>query len=117
MKKSPNLFFITCCTLIVIFMLLWCGSIYGYLLVYLVTINILTLLLYKIDKMISKYQGFRIPENTLLCLGLFGGTLGAILGQQIFRHKTSKKSFQMSFYFVTVIQVFIVIWWFYGHDF
>lgn len=66
--------------------------------------------------MISKVEGFRIPENTLLILGFLGGTLGAIIGQQLFRHKTTKKSFQMSFWFITIIQVSLVLWWFYGRS-
>lgn len=114
MKKSPNLCYLSICATLIIFMMIWCGSIYGYLLVYLVSVNLLSMGFYKIDKMISKYEGFRIPENTLLTLGFFGGTIGALIGQQLFRHKTSKKSFQMSFWFLTIIQIGLLLWWVYG---
>jgi len=37
---------------------------------------------------------WRTPESTLLMLAFIGGSPGAILGQQIFRHKTKKEPFR-----------------------
>lgn len=35
----------------------------------------------------------RIPERTLLTLAVIGGSLGAVVAQQAFRHKTRKQPF------------------------
>ena len=61
----------------------------NYLLIYLAAINILTFCVYGADKRRAKRQGARrTPEKTLLGLAAIGGSLGALLGMQVFRHKT-----------------------------
>ena len=45
----------------------------------------------------------RTPENTLHLLSLIGGWPGALLGQQIWRHKTRKLPFQLLFWTTVVI--------------
>ena len=40
----------------------------------------------------------RIPEVTLLVFGVVGGWPGAIMCQQIFRHKTQKQPFKTWFF-------------------
>jgi len=44
----------------------------------------------------------RVPEATLLVFGLIGGWPGAIIGQQLFRHKTQKQPFK-TYFIVSVI--------------
>lgn len=51
-------------------------------------LSILTLLLYGIDKWRAKRRLWRIRESTLLGLGFLGGAVGALLGMELFRHKT-----------------------------
>ena len=61
----------------------------NYLLIYLAAVNILTFCVYGADKRRAKIQGARrTPEKTLLGLAAIGGSLGALLGMQVFRHKT-----------------------------
>lgn len=48
----------------------------------------LTFLIYGGDKLAAREGWRRAPESTLLVFGLLGGWPGAIIGQQIFRHKT-----------------------------
>lgn len=55
---------------------------------YLIEINLLSLLLYGIDKAKAKRGAWRIPEKVLLGLGILGGALGALTGMKLFRHKT-----------------------------
>ena len=38
----------------------------------------------------------RIPENALHGMAFCGGLIGAYIGQTLFKHKTSKQSFQLS---------------------
>lgn len=61
----------------------------NYLLIYLAAVNILAFFAYGDDKRRAKIQGARrTPEKTLLGLAAIGGSLGALLGMQVFRHKT-----------------------------
>ena len=53
---------------------------------------------YGIDKAAARRQANRISEQTLLILGLVGGWPGALVAQQVFRHKTRKRSFRRAFW-------------------
>jgi uncharacterized membrane protein YsdA (DUF1294 family)/cold shock CspA family protein len=66
-------------------------------LVYLVA-SIVAFLAYALDKSAAKQGRWRIPESTLHVLGLACGWPGALLAQQLFRHKTSKPSFVSAFW-------------------
>ena len=69
---------------------------------WLLLINVLTLAMYVADKMAARRAMRRVPEATLLVFGLIGGWPGAIIGQQLFRHKTQKQPFK-TYFIVTVI--------------
>jgi len=57
-------------------------------------INIVTFAAFGIDKWRAERQHARLPEAHLLLLALLGGALGAVAGQQFFRHKTRKQPFR-----------------------
>lgn len=60
----------------------------------------------------TKIQTKRVPEFSLHFLTALGGAVGAFTSQQLFRHKRSKKSFQMMF-FVTILSsmmIYYVLW-------
>ena len=65
--------------------------------IYLSLINALAFLLMLADKQSAKKHRWRIPESILLLSAALGGSLGALLGMQLFHHKTRKAKF-----FVTV---------------
>ncbi len=46
----------------------------------------------------------RIPEATLLQLALFGGSPGALLARQLFRHKTRKEPFSTHLLLIVAVQ-------------
>ncbi|AHE70430.1 MULTISPECIES: DUF1294 domain-containing protein [Enterobacter] len=69
---------------------------------WLLLINVLTLAMYGTDKMAARRAMRRVPEATLLVFGLIGGWPGAIIGQQLFRHKTQKQPFK-TYFIVSVI--------------
>ena len=60
--------------------------------VYLLT-SLLSVLLFWIDKRNARQDRRRIPENTLHAVELLGGWPGALIAQQLFRHKTRKASY------------------------
>ena len=61
------------------------------LLYYLIFINVVTFLVYGIDKWKAKQGSWRISEATLLILAVFGGSIGALLGMKVWHHKTISK--------------------------
>lgn len=60
---------------------------------YLVFINLMTLIAYGMDKQKAKKNKWRIPEKTLLLLAAIGGSIGALLGMYVFKHKTKHLKF------------------------
>jgi uncharacterized membrane protein YsdA (DUF1294 family) len=75
---------------------------------WLVAANAVTVLVYGLDKAIAGSRLRRVPERVLLMLALVGGSPGAFVGMQVFRHKTSKESFRLRFWIVVALQVALV---------
>ena len=73
--------------------------------IYLVFINVLTFLLYGIDKWKARRGKWRIPEETLIWLAIVGGSIGALLGMYLFRHKTRHKRFTLGIPAIFLIQM------------
>lgn len=71
-------------------------------------VSLLTMLLYGIDKSAAKKEKRRVSEAKLHILSVLGGWPGALLAQQIFKHKRSKSSF-MRVYWVTVLVNLILL--------
>lgn len=80
-------------------------------------VNLLTLVIYGGDKLAACKKWPRVPEITLLLFGLIGGWIGAILGQQLFRHKTQKQPFKTYFMLSVVLNLLVILgagYWLYG---
>ena len=70
-------------------------------------VSVVAFLLYWGDKRKARAGAWRTPENVLHAVELAGGWPGALLAQQLFRHKTRKVSFQVVFWFIVLLhQVF-----------
>ena len=78
------------------------------LLYYLIVINILTFAVYGIDKWKAKQGSWRISEATLLMLAVIGGTIGALLGMQVWRHKTMHKKFKYGLPLILLAQIVLI---------
>ena len=76
---------------------------------YLIGINIIAFVIYGIDKRKAIKQKSRIRESTLLSLAFVGGSIGALLGMFLFRHKTKKAKFTVSVPLMLVIQLVILL--------
>lgn len=81
-----------------------------YLIYFILLINAITFLAYAVDKFKAKRNQSRISEKCLHLLALLGGSAGALAGQKIFRHKTTKKSFQWIFRSIVFFQVLIILY-------
>lgn len=60
---------------------------------------------YAVDKSAARRDRWRTPESTLHILGLACGWPGALLAQQLLRHKSSKPSFVAVFWATVVVNV------------
>lgn len=77
---------------------------------YILTINLITFLLYGIDKWRAKRRAYRISEATLHAMALVGGSIGALIGQRVFRHKTKKVKFRVVYWLIVVLQGAMLLW-------
>ena len=77
---------------------------------YLVIINAVSFLLMLIDKQKAKRSAWRIPEATLMGVAALGGSIGAIAGMYVFRHKTRHVKFFLGLPAILIIQIGLVIW-------
>jgi uncharacterized membrane protein YsdA (DUF1294 family) len=80
------------------------------LLLILASINVIAFLAFGWDKHLAETHQGRIPERMLLALALFGGALGAVLGQQLFRHKTPKQPFGTLLWLCALVNVAVALW-------
>ena len=99
-----------------------------YFLIYLLLINLLSLVLFAVDKKRAKANGpargrtgrgkktqagrrdgqkQRIPEKTLFVTAAVGGSIGAILGMWIFHHKTRHWYFVYGMPAILIVQLLI----------
>ena len=76
---------------------------------YLVAINVVTFVMYGIDKWKAKHNKWRIPEATLLGLAVVGGSVGAWLGMIVWHHKTMHKKFKYGIPLILMAQIVIVL--------
>ena len=81
------------------------------ILLYLAAINVVTFLVYGLDKWKAKQGAWRIKESTLLLLAAVGGSVGALLGMQVFRHKTKHLQFTVGVPLILLVQIGLAVWW------
>lgn len=55
--------------------------------------NAVVFCLYGYDKLQAKRHAWRVPEKVLLLTGFFGGGVGALVGMEVWRHKTKHTYF------------------------
>ena len=73
--------------------------------IYLIGINVLTFLIYGVDKWKAQRDKWRIPEDTLIWLAVAGGSVGALLGMNLFRHKTKHRKFFLGIPAILLVQL------------
>lgn len=97
---------------------------------YIIAINIITFIVYGIDKWIAirngkteslhyshplsrGSKGRRIPEATLLLLAAIGGSIGAWWGMMVFRHKTKHWKFKLGVPVIFLLQFasLVFVYW------
>ena len=72
-------------------------------------INLITFILYGVDKRRAKRGQWRIPEKTLLSGTWLLGGVGAWMAMRLFRHKTKHIAFQVSAPMGAVLSVALML--------
>ena len=80
------------------------------ILIYLLIINVVTFIVYGIDKYKAKHAKWRISEATLLLLAAIGGSIGAWCGMKVWHHKTMHKKFKYGVPAIFILQVALAVW-------
>ncbi len=76
---------------------------------YLVLINVITFAVYGADKRRAQKDRWRVPERTLFLLAVLGGSIGALLGMRVFRHKTRHWYFRVFIPLILLLQIAVPI--------
>lgn len=77
------------------------------LIIYLTLVNAAAFLLMLRDKSKAKKGAWRIPEKTLIGIAVVGGSIGAIAGMNIFRHKTKHAKFYIGLPLILALQIML----------
>ncbi|SHE96527.1 DUF1294 domain-containing protein [Schwartzia succinivorans] len=79
---------------------------------YVAVMSVIAFLMYGADKMFAVKDMRRISEAVLLLIALVGGSIGALLGMIVFRHKTRHLKFQIGVPVILLCQLIAVgyIW-------
>ena len=80
------------------------------LLIYLAVVNILTFIVFGVDKMNAKFNRQRVRIVTLLGLAFIGGSVGALIGMYGFHHKTKKAYFTVGVPLILLMQVVVLFY-------
>jgi uncharacterized membrane protein YsdA (DUF1294 family) len=81
-----------------------------YLLWYLAAVNLVTFTVYGVDKAKARRGAWRVSEKTLFLLPLLGGSVGALLGMLVFRHKTKHWYFAWGIPLILLAQIALAVW-------
>lgn len=78
---------------------------HSFLYYYLIFINCTAFVVYGADKAFAKLHSWRVPEIVLLFLAALGGSAGAFIAMQLFRHKTQHLKFIFGVPLIFFLQV------------
>lgn len=76
---------------------------------YIAGITLLALVLMGFDKHQARAAGRRVPERVLFLSALLGGSVGAIAGMYLFRHKTKQLRFVLGLPVILLIQLTVLL--------
>ena len=79
------------------------------IIIYIIIVNIISFIIYGIDKLLAIKHLYRISEIALITLSILGGSIGSILGMVIFHHKTKKIKFIILNPLILILQVLFIL--------
>ena len=72
-------------------------------------VNVITFVVYGIDKLKAKKGKWRVPETTLLLLAIVGGSVGAWCGVKVWHHKTMHAKFKYGIPLIMAMQAGLLV--------
>ncbi len=81
---------------------------FKYILIYFGLINLVSFIMFFLDKQKAKKEKWRIKEKTLHLTSFLGGTLGSIAAMLLFHHKTRKPAFVVITGIALITNIFVI---------
>lgn len=81
-----------------------------YFIIYLLFVNIVAVFVTCIDKNNAIKEKYRVPENLLFVVSIFGGSIFMYITMKLIRHKTKHKRFMIGLPIIIVAQVVFTIY-------
>lgn len=107
-SKLPPIFAV--CFLVFVAGAVVAGWLPGAVLALYIIASIVAFFAYAVDKSAASRNRWRTQESTLHLFALLGGWPGALAAQRLFRHKSSKASFQAMFWLTVVLNCGALGW-------
>ena len=79
-----------------------------YSLYYLSAINVVTFVLFGLDKYNARKGNRRIREVTLMAMAALGGSIGAWMGMRLWHHKTKHRKFRYGIPLILLLQIALI---------
>ena len=73
-------------------------------------VNVITFVVYGIDKLKAKKGKCRVSETTLLLLAIVGGSVGAWCGVKVWHHKTMYAKFKYGIPLIMAMQAGLLVY-------
>lgn len=73
--------------------------------IYLITINLISILTFSMDKSQAKNNKRRVPEKILHLMELLGGVFGIMVFMYVIHHKSSKWQYYIISYIILIIWI------------
>ncbi len=86
--------------------------IYTIIIAYVLLINLMGFAMMGVDKRKAVRKSWRVPEFNLFLVAALGGSIGALVGMFVFRHKTKHLSFMIGIPLILILQIAFIIWFF-----
>lgn len=77
---------------------------------WMLVVSVVSFVTYRTDKQAALKNTWRVPENKLHFLDLIGGWPGGLIARQLWRHKTTKTSFVVTFWLTVIINIIASNW-------
>lgn len=79
------------------------------LLIWVLAWTLIAFVLMGADKWKARHDNWRIPEKALFLSAILGGSVGALAGMYLFRHKTKHLSFTIGMPVILALQIALVL--------
>lgn len=79
------------------------------IIIFFLSINIITFFICLFDKILAKKRKFRISEKIFIFMSMIGGFVGFLFATKLFHHKTKHKKLLFFVYFTSILWFLFLI--------